>query len=86
MNSKKEDEKNGIINKETNKETEAKISNVVFAQLVPLTDNMIDFGLDISEIQKIIAPNIPKYKIGNELAEVINSVIESKKLELANKK
>ena len=79
FNSKKEDEKNGILNKKVDKENEEKISNIVFSQLVPLTDNMIEFGVDISIIEDIIIPNISKYKIGEELAETIICVIESKK-------
>ena len=85
FNSKKEDEKNGIINKEGDKETETKISNVVFSQLVPLTNNMIEFEVDISIIEDIIIPYISKYKIGAELSEVVTGVIESRKLELGNK-
>ena len=81
--SKKSDEVNGVIN-ENAKETEEKIRNIVFAQLVPLNDNMIDFGIDINIIEEIISPIIKEYKISPELAEVIYSVLNSKKLELQN--
>ena len=81
--SKKSDEVNGVIN-ENAKETEEKIRNIVFAQLVPLNDNMIDFGIDINIIEQIISPIIKEYKISPELAEVIYSVLNSKKLDLQN--
>ena len=81
--SKKSDEINGVTNQDE-KETEENYSNIVFAQLVPLNDNMIDFGIDINIIEEIISPFIKQYKISQELAEVIYSVINNKKLELQN--
>ena len=78
--SKKNDEKNGVL-VENEKENEEKYSNIVFAQLVPINDNMIEFGLDINIVEEIILPIIEEYKISPELAEVITSVINSKKLE-----
>lgn len=45
---------------------------------------MIDFGIDINIIEEIISPIIKEYKISPELAEVIYSVLNSKKLELQN--
>ena len=81
--SKKSDEINGITNQDE-KETEENYSNIVFAQLVPLNDNMIDFGIDTNIIEEIISPIIKQYKISQELAEVIYSVINNKKLELQN--
>ena len=81
--SKKSDEINGVVNQDE-KETEENYSNIVFAQLVPLNDNMIDFGIDTNIIEEIISPIIKQYKISQELAEVIYSVINNKKLELQN--
>ena len=40
------DVKNGNILKENRKEAEDKMSNIAFAQIVPYTDNMREFGLD----------------------------------------
>ena len=79
LNSEKEDKKNGVVNKEGDKVTEEKISNVVFAQLVPITNNMIEFGVDVEIIENIILPKISKYKIRPELAEVVYSVIKINK-------
>ena len=67
------------------KEIEESFSNIVFAQLLPITDNMIDFGLDINIVEGIILPFINQYKIGPELAVTITSVIEAKKLEAQEK-
>ena len=67
------------------KEIEESFSNIVFAQILPMTDNMIDFGLDINFVEEIIIPFISKYKIGPELAVTITSVIEAKKLEAQEK-
>ena len=67
------------------KEIEESFSNIVFAQLLPITDNMIDFGLDINIVERIIVPFINQYKIGPELAITITSVIEAKKLEAQEK-
>ena len=79
--SKKTDMENGIIMND-DKEKEEKYSNIVFAQLVPITDNMIDFGLDINIVEEIIIPLIKQYKINPEFSEVVISAINNKKQEL----
>ena len=81
--SKKTDEKNGIKNND--KENEEKYSNIVFAQLVPITNNMIEFGLDINIVEEIILPIIKQYNIIPEFAEVVTSTINIKKVELGIK-
>ena len=63
------------------KDIEESYSNIVFAQLLPMTDNMIDFGLDINIVEGIILPFINKYKISQELAVTITAVIDAKKME-----
>ena len=79
--SKQTDEKNGI-NTENNKENEEKYSNIVFAQLLPITNNMIEFGLDVNIVEEIIVPIIQQYKISPELSEVVMTTINIKKQEL----
>ena len=64
---------------------EANYSNTVFAQLIPITDNMIDFGLDINIVESIILPFMKRYKFTPELKESITSIIETKKIELQEK-
>ena len=68
------------------KDIEESYSNIVFAQLFPMTDNMIDFGLDINIVEEIILPFINKYKISQELAVTITAVIDAKKVEQESKK
>ena len=78
--SKKTDQINGK-NSDNKKIDEEKFSNIVFAQLVPMTDNMIEFGLDINLVEQIILPLIQQYKISPEFSEVVISVINIKKFE-----
>ena len=77
------DEKNGV-NTDNDKENEEKYSNIVFAQLVPITNNMIEFGLDVNIAEEIILPLIEKYKISPELSEAVLATINIKKQELGN--
>ena len=79
--SQKTDEKNGVVINDK-KEKEEKYSNIVSAQLVPITVNMIDFGLDINIVEEIILPIIKHYKISPEFAEVVMTTINMKKEEL----
>ena len=81
--SKQTDKINGVKN-QNSKENEEKYSNIVFAQLVPMADNMIEFGLDINIVEEIIFPLIKQYKISPEFEEVVRSTINMKKLELQN--
>ena len=60
-------------------------SNIVFSQLVPITNNMIDFGLDKSVVESIVLPIIKKYNINDELATTIFSVIDLTKKENIDK-
>jgi hypothetical protein len=64
---------------------EESYSNIVFAQLIPMTDNMIDFGLDINIIENIILPLIEKYHIDKDLAETVITLINNKKNEKEEK-
>ena len=82
--SQKTDEKNGVVINDK-KEKEEKYSNIVSAQLVPITVNMIDFGLDINIVEEIILPIIKQYKISTEFAEVVMTTINMKKEELKKK-
>ena len=77
------DEKNGVI-PENDKENEEKYGNIVFAQLMPMIDNMNEFGLDINIIEEIILPLIDKFKIIPEFAEEIKTSINAKKKDLNN--
>ena len=78
---KQTEEKNGIII-ENERENEEKYSNIAFAQLVPMINNMMEFRLDINIIEEIIIPLIKQYKIIPEFSEVILSPINEKKKEI----
>ena len=77
------DEKNGV-NTDNDKENEEKYSNIVFGQLVLITNNMIEFGIDINLTEEIILPLIEKFKISPELSEAVLATINIKKQELGN--
>ena len=56
-----------------------KYDNIVFGQLIPLTDNMIEFGLDKDVIQELIIPIIQKYNLSEESKNLILDILKSKK-------
>ena len=64
---------------------QTKYSNIVFTQLVPITNNMLDFGLEINIIENIILPLIEKYNINKDLAGTIIAIINEKKNEIEQK-
>ncbi len=53
--------------------------NIVFGQLIPLTDNMIEFGLDKNVIQELILPKIQYYNLSEESKNLILDFLKSKK-------
>ena len=67
--------------KETKESTEAKIANLVFAQLLTLIDNMYKFEIDSKLIKEIIDPIISKYKLSDSFQSTINEIITSKELQ-----
>ena len=58
---------------------ESRYSNVVFSQLVPITKNMIDFGLEVDNIKSLILNVIGKYNINKEQTDTIFSLINGDK-------
>ena len=75
VNSIKTDSENGTLIKENQKESDDFYGNIVFAQLVPLSDNMIEFGLDRKKIKEIIKPIIKHYNMNDESIDVIDDII-----------
>ena len=71
----KSDTKNGTLIKETQKESDDLYANIVFAQLVPISDNMIEFGLDRKKIKDIIKPIIKHYNMSEQFITIIDDVI-----------
>ena len=70
------DVKSGNILKENRKETEDKMSNIAFSQIIPYTYNMKEFGLDKEIIKQVVFPRMEKYKMSNELIESIKGIID----------
>lgn len=70
------DVKSGNILKENRRETEDKMSNIAFSQIVPYTDNMKEFGLDKEIIKQVVFPRMEKYKMSDELIESIKGIID----------
>ena len=58
---------------------ESRYGNIVFSQLVPITKNMIDFGLEINIVKSLILPIIDKYHIDKEFTVTILSLIDDGK-------
>ena len=54
-------------------------NNIVFAQLIPLADNMIEFGLDKEVIKELINQKIEYYKLTEESKKIIMDILEPKK-------
>ena len=67
--------------KENKESTEAKIANLVFAQLLTLIDNMYKFEMDSKLIKEVIDPIISKYKLSDSFQSTINEIITSKELQ-----
>ena len=66
---------NGTLIKENQKESDDMYANMVFAQLVPIADNMIEFGISRKEIREIIKPIIKHYNMSEQSITIIDDVI-----------
>ena len=73
----KNDVKSGNILKENKKETEDKIKNIAFAQIISYADNMKSFGIDKEIIKEVVLPKTEKYKFDNELIDSITGIINN---------
>lgn len=69
------DAMSGNLIKENQKESDDMYSNMVFAQLVPISDNMIEFGINRKEIREIIKPIIKHYNMNEQSISIIDDVI-----------
>jgi len=65
----------GNVMKENKKESDDKISNIAFSQILPYADNMIEFGLDKKIIREVVYPKMITYKMSDELINSIKAVI-----------
>jgi hypothetical protein len=71
----KTDVQNGTLIKDSQKESDEIYGNIVFSQLVPISDSMIEFGLDRKSIKEIIKPIIKHYNISEQSITIIDNVI-----------
>ena len=65
--------------KENKANSDTKFSNIVFAQLLTLIDNMFEFDVESDLIRELLYPKVSYYKLNESLKSTINDVIESKK-------
>ena len=78
-NKDKNDNKDNQDNKENRIEiNENKRENLIFSQIVSISDNMISFGLNKDQIYQIIDPNIKSYKISQDTIDNIKNIIDSR--------
>ena len=71
----KTETENGTLIKGNQEESDAIYTNIVFAQLVPIADNMIEFGLDRKKIKEIIKPIIKHYNMDEQSINIIDDVL-----------
>ena len=70
--------KENNINEETKRTI---INNILNAQLLPFCDNMIEFGMSVENIYKIINPIMNEYKIKDDLKNTLVEFIKSRQNE-----
>ena len=79
--------KNDAVLDEKRKKIEMeKYEKIIFAQLLPFINNMIEFNVSNSTIDNVLKPLIAFYKLKQESINVINSIIESKGIQNYMKK
>ena len=77
----KEEEKkyDNLIKNLSIKKNMSKVNDMIFAQLLSITNNMIEFDLNINLAEKIIFDSFKKHKINEESKKIILNIIEEKK-------
>ena len=63
-----------------------KINEMIFAQLLSIANNMIEFDLDINLAEKIILDSFKKHTINEESIKIILNIIEEKKKKINENK
>ena len=56
-----------------------KINEMIFAQLLSITNNMIEFDFDINKAEEIILDSLKKHKTNEDSKNIILNIIEEKK-------
>lgn len=69
-------ELNNLKKSQPNKDSnQFHLNNLVFSQLLPLSDNMLEFGLSQDRIKEIISPVVEQYHLDKELEDSIYGVL-----------
>ena len=76
----KSDKKNGTLIKKNQKESDDFYGRVVFAQLVSIADNMINFNFNRKKIKEILMPIIKHYNLNEESINIIDDIIHKNSL------
>ena len=75
----KELERNKITNEASDEEGKKRISNIAFSQVLPYSNNMLDFKIGKNEILEVVNKFIKQYNIEKDLEEtIVNNVKERK--------
>ncbi len=73
----KKDHENGLINKENQEQKDKKYNNIIFTQLITISNNMIEFKVDKEDIKKVINEKIVKYRVHEDSKNIILNLIEN---------
>ena len=68
-----------------NKKKKDKINQIIFAQLISVSNNMCDFNFDIDMAEKIMTEYIKKYEIEESYTQMIMDIINNKRKEINSK-
>ena len=72
--------------KENKANSDSKLSNIAFSQILTLIDNMYEFNVEPNAIKEILEPKIKYYKLDDALKSTIQDVILSKEQQKAIEK
>ena len=76
----KNDKRNGTLIKKNQKESDDLYGRIVFAQLVSMADNMINFNFDMKKLKELIKPIIKHYNLNEESITIIDDIIHKNNL------
>ncbi len=72
----KKDKNKGVFIFENEEEKDLRINNIIFSQLVPLANNMIEFGLDKNTIKSLLQEKFEIYRINENNRKIVMEVID----------
>ena len=56
-----------------------KYNDIIFSQIITITNHMIEFNVDKEDIKKLINEKIEKYQISEKSKNIIINLIENNK-------